>query len=53
MDKNDEYSPHDKTIGEENSETNQNDLIFLRDNINRFSKQLFKKFAQQFSRYIL
>lgn len=52
MDTNDEYSPNDNNIGDENSKTNLDDLIFLRENVNRFSKQLFKKYTQQFYRYI-
>jgi len=51
MDTNGEYSLNRQTVGEENPITNRIDSIFLRENINRFSEQLFLENIQQFSRY--
>lgn len=48
---NDEFTPKDKTVGNESSNKIQTDSIFLRDNINRFDEQLFLDNVQQFSRY--
>jgi len=46
-----EFTPKGKTVGNESPKKIQTDSIFLRDNINRFNKQLFLDNIQQFSRY--
>lgn len=50
MDTNNEYTLKGDTVKEDNSNTNQSQIIILRDNINRFSEKLFKESRLKCSR---
>lgn len=48
-----EGSSNEKKMGKEISQKNLIDSIFLRENINQFSDQLFRENTKKFSRYAI
>lgn len=51
METNNDCLPTDKTINNDDYKTNHIDTIFLQENINRFSEELFQKNIRLISKY--